>query len=263
MNIGPYETGTVYQGDCLELLQAVPDESVDMVWTDPPYGHSNNDGDLAAARVGVSGARKRPVETIANDDAETMRAVVDGMLKEASRILKHDCCCCCCCCCCGGGGPQPTFAWLAERMDAGGLAFFHSVIWDKTARGPGLGWRYRRDHEMVMVAHRAGGRLRWANGDVAVSNIVRTSPVRDRTHPNEKPLELIRRFICLHTLPGDIVLDPCAGSGTTLIAAAQCGRESIGFELDPHWCEVANERIAAARKGLKVYEMKLGQGTLF
>lgn len=158
---------TIYHGDCREILPQLEPESVTLLWTDPPYGHGNMDGDLQAARVGVRGGRQVPAIPITNDSAEEMRDVVDASLSLAIPILRGDCCCCC------GGGPRPTFAWLAERMDRAGLSFFHSVIWDKTGRGPGMGWRFRRDHEMIMVAHRRGGRLAWSNRDVAVSNIVR------------------------------------------------------------------------------------------
>jgi site-specific DNA-methyltransferase (adenine-specific) len=236
---------TLWHGDCREVMRDMPAESVDLIWTDPPYGHGNMDGDLQSARVGVKGARKAEAVVIANDTPDAMREVVDGMLLEAARVLRRDCCCCCCCC--GGGGPSPTFAWLAQRMDQGKLSFFHSVVWDKTARGPGLGWRYRRDHEMVMVAHREGGRLRWADEDKATSNIVRIAPVRERQHPNEKPLALAQHFISLHSLPGDVVLDPFNGYGTTLIAALELGRRAIGIEIDERWIAPTICRIKAWR----------------
>ena len=143
---------TIYNGDCRDVTSLFPANSVDLLWTDPPYGHGNHAGDLNARLNEHRNLENKP---IANDGADEMRSVMDGMLLQAARILKPDCCCCCCCC--GGGGPRPTFAWVAQRMDSNGLAFFHSVIWDKV--NPGLGWRYRRQHEMVMVAHRDGGKL--------------------------------------------------------------------------------------------------------
>ena len=209
-----------------------------MIFTDPPYGHENHVDDLNAR---LNDHRKIKGKPIANDGAWEMRHVLDFMLWQAARILKSDCCCCCCCCC---GGPSPTFAWVAQRMDQFGLQFFHSVIWDKV--NPGLGWRYRRQHEMVMVAHRAGGKLRWSDDKVAVPNILQISPPRERLHPNEKPLALVNRFIALHSMPGDVVLDPFAGSGTTLVAAKQLGRRAIGIELDKAHCERAVERLSQA-----------------
>lgn len=232
---------TIYHGDCREILPGLGAESVHVIWTDPPYGHRNGEGDLQAARVGIPGAAQKPVASIENDGAGEMRAIVDFMLGEAARILRHESCCCCCCCC--GGGPRPTFAWLAERMDREGMQFFHSVIWDKRLRGPGLGWRFRRDHEMVMVAHRKGGKLRWNEDGGAVSNILSFYASNDRVHPNEKPLELVSAFLSKVSNPGDLVLDPFMGSGTTLRAAKDLGRKAIGIELEEKYCEIAARRL--------------------
>ena len=232
---------TIYHGDSLEVMKGLEDESVDLLWTDPPYGHSNNDGDLVASMNGLKGSTKKAPVPIANDDMDSMRRVVDGALVEGARVLKSDCCCCCCCCC--GGGPRPTFAWVANRMDSKGLSFFHSVIWDKAARGIGMGWRFRRDYEMVMVSHRKGGKLAWAEDAEAVSNIVRFYVSNDRLHPNEKPIDLPLHFIRLTTEIGGMVLDPFMGSGTTLRAAKDLGRKAIGIEIEERYCEIAAKRM--------------------
>jgi site-specific DNA-methyltransferase (adenine-specific) len=227
-------------GDCLSVMPGLPAGSVPMIWTDPPYGHSNHDGDLNAGLNDHRGITGRP---IANDDADGMRRVMEGMLTEAARVLAPDCCCCCCCCC-GGGGPRPTFAWVADRMDRGGLTFFHSVIWDK--KNPGLGWRYRRQHEMVMVAHRQSGKLAWPVPEVTSRNIIAMMPPRDRSHPNEKPVALVEHFINLHTVRGEVVLDPFMGSGTTGVACVKTGRKFIGIELDEGYFDIACRRIREA-----------------
>jgi site-specific DNA-methyltransferase (adenine-specific) len=237
---------TLYLGDCLEVLPTLAAESVDMVWTDPPYGHSNHDGDWNARLNAVRGIESQP---IANDDGDSMRRVVDGMLAQAARLLKADCCCCCCCC---GGGPRPTFAWVADRMDRKGLAFFHSVIWDK--KNPGLGWRYRRQHEMVMVAHRTGGKLLWADDKVQARNIFSLMPPQNRQHPNEKPLELVERFIELHSSPDQLVLDPFMGSGTTGVACARRGRKFIGIEIELKYFDIACRRIDEAYRQPRLFE---------
>ena len=237
---------TLYLGDCREVLATVADESVDMIWTDPPYGHSNHDGDWNARLNEARGIESKP---IANDDAESMRIVVDAMLTEAARVLRSDCCCCCCC---GGGGPRPTFAWVADRMDRGGLEFFHSVIWDK--KNPGLGWRYRRQHEMVMIAHRVGGRLLWRDDAVAARNIFDLMPPRERSHPNEKPVGLVEHFVQLHSSPGHVVLDPFCGAGTTGVACANLGRRFIGVEIEPRYFDIACRRIAEAYRQPRLFD---------
>ena len=231
---------TVYLGDCRDILPTLAAESVDMIWTDPPYGHGNHDGDFNAR---LNDFRKIENKPIASDGMGEMREVVDAMFTQAARILKSDCCCCCCCCG-GGGGPRPTFAWIADRMDRNGLSFFHSVIWDKL--NPGLGWRYRRQHEMVMVAHKSGGTLLWADDDRAVPNIYSLMPPRSREHPNEKPLALVEHFLLCHSKPGQLVVDPFMGSGTTGVAAARGGQSFIGVEIDREHYDSARRRISEA-----------------
>ena len=239
----------IYHGDCRDVLPSLQANSVDIVWTDPPYGHNNNDGDLihrweaalGQLPIGEVPPKARPV---LNDGPEEMRTVVDAALKECARILKRDCCCCCCCC--GGGGPKPTFAWLAERMDRDGLLFFHAVVWDKG--GLGMGWRYRRNYEMVMVAHRRGGKLKWeweGSGE-ETANVVRIGKIIPTSfdHPTPKPAELIRHFLRLHGKLGDVVMDPFMGCGVTLVEAKRLGMTAIGIELEEKYCEIAAKRLS-------------------
>ena len=129
-------------------------------------------------------------------------------------------------------------------MDREGLSFFHSVIWDKA--NPGLGWRYRRQHEMVMVAHRAGGKLLWRDDRVTARNIYTLMPPRERYHPNEKPLDLVKHFLNLHSDVNQTILDPFMGSGTTGVACAKLGRKFIGIEIEPRYFEIACKRIEDA-----------------
>jgi DNA modification methylase len=235
----------LWRGDCLNILPTIEDESVDMIWTDPPFGHGNMQDDLQAARVrdGVKGARVRQAEPIANDIGPEFDDVMLGFLDHAGRVLRRDCCCCCCCM--AGGGPNVTFARVAKWVDEK-LAFFQAIVWDKSARGNGMGWRYRRNYEFVMVAHRKGGRLLWADDDVQVPNIVRHMPVRERKHPNEKPLAMVEDFLQWHTEPDQVVLDPFAGSFTTAEACVRLQRRCIAIEQDPQHFATGVQRITAA-----------------
>ncbi len=238
------ELTTIYHGDCLEALRGIPDGAARMVWTDPPYGHGNQDGDLAARRCELEGRVARP---IANDRPDEFRALLDGMLLEAARIMEPASSVCCVCTA-GGGGSPPTFAWVAERMDQQGLQFFHAVVWDKTI--PGLGWRYRRQYEFVMVAQRRGSKLAWRDGAKPFPNVVRWPKPRGAAHPNAKPVSLIAAFLMSHTEPGDLVVDPCMGGGATLVAAKRLGRRAIGIELDRGYCEAAASMLAQGTLGL-------------
>jgi len=236
-------------GDSREVLAGIDPGSVDMIFTDPPYGHNNNNGDLIQRReaalglVPSAGSGPRP---IANDGIEA-NDLVRWMFSEAARVLSKDSCCCCCCCC--GGGPDPQFArwslWLDEVM-----AFDQMVIWDKGKMG--MGWKYRRSYETVLVSHRKGGKLRWFDTSRKVENIIRPGDYgirkiipRASDHPTPKPVELARHFIGLHTEPGDLVLDPFMGGGSTAVAAARLGRRFIGIELERDYFDIACRRVAA------------------
>jgi DNA modification methylase len=241
---------TIIHGDCLEVLKTFPAGSVDIIWTDPPYGNNNNNnGDLIARREAALGrgsyAPGKDDRPILNDSYEDFSVVVPGMLDEAARVMKKDFCCCCCCCCCGGGGPTPCFADVAKWIDER-LAFCQAVVWDKG--GLGMGWRYRRNYEFVMVSHRKGGKLKWETEwkDKRTANVVRINKIIPRAdqHPTPKPIELVEHFLRLHGKPGDIVLDPFCGGGTACVAAKRLGMHYIGIELDEHWVDYARRRLA-------------------
>lgn len=236
---------TLYCADARDILPLLPDASIDLVLTDPPYGHNNNNnGDLAHRRELALGLVKRgkaaPGEArpIANDDYESTNALVRWAFKEFRRLLKPGACCCCCC---GGGGPDPQFArwslWLDEV-----LQFKQMVIWDKG--GLGMGWHYRRNYECILVAQKPGAACKWYGGR-NVGNVIRIPKIipSANDHPTPKPVELMQCFILWHTAPGDLVLDPFAGGGSTLVAAKRLGRRAIGIELEERWCALTVDRL--------------------
>ena len=242
--LGPFELGRVHQGDSRVLLREVPTGSVPMVFMDPPYGHNNNNGDLAHHReraVGLPDAKHGEARPIQNDGPEATPLLGD-VLGELGRVMTPDCCCCCCG---GGGGPDPQFARWSLLMDQKPWRFFHAVVWDKM--GLGMGWRYRRNYELVLVAHQARGRLKWEweGSGTETANVVRLTGIKPDAseHPTPKPIELVEHFLRLHTKPGDLVLDPFAGGGTTGVACQRMGRRFLGFEIDPVWVDYANRRL--------------------
>jgi len=238
----------ILQGDCLEQYADLP--PVDFVFTDPPFGHDNNTkGDLiqrsraaltrSSAEVSVEG---RP---ILSDDFETANQLFTEALAQWKKILPTGAYCCCCC---GGGGGHKglQFArWSQQMADA--LEFEQAIVWDK---GPiGMGWHYRRSYEFVMVAKQPGS-PRWFDTTSRVENIIRPGDYGIRKiiptagqHPTEKPPELAAHFIRLHTQPGDVVLDPFMGSGSTGVAALQLGRRFVGIELDEYWVRRTQQRL--------------------
>jgi site-specific DNA-methyltransferase (adenine-specific) len=242
-------------GDCLNILPTLPDNSVSMIFCDPPFGHNNNNnGDLISRWEQALGqsvsdedelANRRP---IANDGAEA-NELFRAVLPEFRRLLVPGGCCCCCC---GGGGPDPQFArwslWLDEVFD-----FKQMVVWDK---GPmGMGWHYRRSYETVLVAQKPGAACKWYDISKRIENIIRPGafgvrkiiPQADE-HPTAKPVHLAQHFIQLHSLPGEVVLDAFMGEGSTGVACVKTGRSFIGIELDEQYFTTAKRRIEDAQR---------------
>ncbi len=157
-------------------------------------------------------------------------------------------------------------AWWAAAMGAGGLELVDQVAWT-SLRGSGTAWgswqspavpNLRGDHEVITVACRDGWERQapagldgwrdtagdWPGLCSTVWNIAPESGASRAAHPAPFPVELARRCIRLSTWPGEVVLDPFAGTGSTLVAAAQLGRRAIGIERSERYCELAAERLA-------------------
>jgi DNA modification methylase len=235
---------TIYHADARDVLPQL--DKVDMIFTDPPYGHNNNNGDLINRREAALGhppcdSDSSLARPIANDSAEA-NDLVQWFFAQAADRLRHGGCCCCCCCC-GGGGPDPQFArwslWMDEHLD-----FKQMVVWDK---GPmGMGWHYRRSYETVLVAQKPGAACKWYDETDRIENIIRHIPkiIPQRTdHPTPKPPELAAHFIALHTQPGEVVCDPFMGGGSTAEAAKLLGRKFVGIDSEEKWLELAVRRL--------------------
>jgi len=117
---------------------------------------------------------------------------------------------------------------------------------------------YQLKHEAIYHGHGPGpnagrmsaSRSRWYGGDDAVSVFEVDSPPASREHPTMKPVELIVPQLVNSSLPGEIVLDPFAGSGSTMIAAEQTGRRAFMVELEPRYCDVVRKRWQTTRKAV-------------
>jgi DNA modification methylase len=237
---------TIFHGDCREILPLL--DPVDMIFTDPPYGHNNNNnGDLIHRREAAlgrlpTGSDSPEGRPIANDGPEA-EALFEQFVILAKEKLKQAGSCCCCC---GGGGPDPMFARWSLVLDKH-LTFNQMIVWDK---GPmGMGWHYRRSYETVLVAHK-GQKCNWYDETNKIENIIRPNknyapkviPTKDQ-HPTEKPVGLIKHFIQLHSQKGDTILDPFAGGLTTAVAAHQLGRRCICIEIDKDFIDMGIKRL--------------------
>lgn len=206
------------EGDCITELKKLPSHSVDLICTDPPYGNDQ-----------TYGLDKR---TIVGDEHPLIGLLA---LAESYRVLRRNRCC---------------FFFL----DARHLSFVDMFVrryteyrvraycvWDKKHMGLGFGIRPR--HEMILALEK--GKPLYASGGFA--NVIDCArPTTRQPHPHQKPVDLMAALIAHATAPGDVVLDPFMGSGSTGVAATQLGRGFIGIECERRYIELARERIAAA-----------------
>ena len=218
----------LHLGDCLDVMQGIPDGSVDMVCTDPPYGMNFQ------SNRSKNGPRHNKIE---GDSAADFR-----WLQDAFRLLKPD-----------GGGLISFCDWNTshrwrEEIERAGFVIKSQVIWDRLHHGMGdLKGAFAPQHDIVWYATK--GRRIFVNGrPKSVMRHKRPSPADDHGHPTCKPVALMEELIrATDDGSGSVVLDPFLGSGTTGVAAANTGRRFIGIERDPDYFTVAQARIQKAQ----------------
>lgn len=208
---------TLYHGDCRRVLPELSTGSVDMVLTDPPYGL-----DIGYGRTALG------LRTIEGDESTDLMLWV---VREAARVLADDRWAAVFC-----GYPQ--VGDIQAQVSLLGLGTKTVGVWDKGV--PTLGEGIRNQYELFCLIRKGAAPERFAGGNVWRCT---RGPGRP-AHPHEKPLEIMRRLVEHYSEPGGLVLDPCAGSGSSLRAAKDCGRKAIGVEIDEAYCELAASRLS-------------------
>lgn len=218
----------VRQGDLLTILPTLDDGFVDLICGDPPYG-------IAASGAGF---RSRTVHHHNYEDTpENARSILDCILTEGFRVTKSR-------------ANLFIFGsidnWEYFKGAAGRLGWVHfprPLIWGKSD-GEGLapwgGQGPRVTTEFIFYATK--GRKGLISSPIDYLRVNRV-PRNERIHAAEKPIELMKKLIEVSTLPGEMVLDPCCGSGSTLIAARELRRNALGIEKDKDYFDTALANI--------------------
>jgi DNA modification methylase len=208
------ENNIIIRGDCLDVLKTVPDESVHLVVTDPPYGDN-----FAYGRNNrtIKGNASPLIGLIALQ--ECYRTLKRNSNAYMFLDIKH----------------LPIVRLFFEQYTSFAIRDF--VVWDKVNMGMGRGFRKR--HELIAVLEK--GKPVYNN--LGVANVLNIKRVNTEEHPHKKPAELIEKLILQSSQPGDTVLDPFVGAGTTCLAAKKLGRKFVGIELDDQYCDLAAARI--------------------
>jgi len=223
----------LYCGDSLEpgrLAQLLAGRPADFALTDPPYGVSYR------STLARRGRRK---QAIANDETESFEEFLARALPAIKEVMKpgatlHWFA--------GGGGPEPVLAKVMLAI-AEHFALLNVIVWDKL--DPGLGWRWRRSWEAIIEA--ANGKPTTWNGGTELRNVLRfPKAIPDsEQHPTPKPVPLLEELVKACCPTRGLVLDPFAGSGSTLIAAERTSRSCVAAELEPRYCDITIARWEA------------------
>lgn len=229
MNVNDIE---LWHGDCLELMKDIPDKSIDLIVTDPPYktitGGDSNGANSIRPKGMLQGNRK--LFKFQN------QIKISEWLPELYRVAKNE---------------SHTYIFsnainlkemLIESEDVG-FKLHNLLVWEKNNCTPSQ--YYMKNCEYVLFLRK--GKAKWIN-NIGYSKTVHAfnNIIGNKNHPTEKPIDLLEFYINNSSNVNDIVLDPFMGSGSTGIACKNLNRKFIGIELDDTYFEIAKERIEKA-----------------
>lgn len=210
-------------GDCLKLLKNIPNDSINLTLTDIPYGEVNRSD---------NGLRKLDKE---NADIETFD--IDSFLKEVYRVTKGTIIIFC-------GKEQISeihkFFSDKQRKNKGTV---RQLVWEKTNPSPMNGQHiYLSGIENAVWFKKRGGTF----NAHCKNTVFKHSCGRSKLHPTEKNHELLKELILDNSNEGDLILDPCCGSGSHLMVANELNRNAIGIEINKEYFDIAKNRLSIA-----------------
>lgn len=220
----------IMNGDCIDLMKGIPDNSVDLVITDPPYEISTNG----------AGIYKQPDKKYINELVGMKNGFSKDILDELCRIMKK----------------INIYIFCSQKQIIPLLDYFvkdkgcnwNIISWHKTNPIPACGNKYLTDTEFILFFREKGVRV---YGEFNTKRTWYATPLnqiekRKYKHPTVKPQLILQNLVINSSKDNDVILDPFMGSGSTGVASICLNRNFIGIELDCEYFKVANERIKDA-----------------
>lgn len=222
------EYNKIYQGDAINLLKELPDKSVDVCLTDFPYGVNVDYGGYFV------------------DTQENLKHLIGSIMPELKRVCKRIVFTC-----------GQSNIWLYPEAD-------WIMAWINTAGANQNKWGFTCWQPILCYGKDA---YRESNKGARPDIIIENASSDDVEHPCPKPIKFWRKLLKrVSVSENDIILDPFAGSGVTLLVAKQLKRKFIGFEINPSYCDIANKRLSQEIlidiiEQRKLSEVKVADGT--
>lgn len=228
MKIGKYELNNIYCEDSYKAIKEIPDKSIDCIYTDIPYLYVN--GGQGHSEMCERTARKK--EELKDISKGIDYAILDDFVRVMKKIN--------------------IFIWCSKMQMLDIMNYFDNLgcnidllVWNKTNPMPQTNNVWLPDLEYCIYAREYGVKL---NDGYELKKKCYVSGINKSDkdlfqHPTIKPLEFVKKHILHTTQENDIVADFFMGGGTTAIACKETNRNFIGFEIEPKWCKVANDRL--------------------
>lgn len=227
----------IKQGDCLELMKEIPNGSIDLIATDPPYkttarGSYGNAGGMLKKNINMRG------KVFRYNDIKP-----EQYIPEFYRILKDGSHC----------YIMTNHINLQNILNCAtdcGFKFIKSLIWDKGNKI--MGQYYMSQFEYILFFRKGRGKKinNCGTSDILSIKNIKTKGIDGKNiHDTEKPVKLMEVLVGNSTLEYELVLDPFLGSGSTGIACQKLNRNFIGFEIDEQYFEVAKRRMQESKQG--------------
>jgi len=244
------------KGDCVEILKQATQNSVDMIFADPPYFLSNGGISCHAGKmVSVNKGKWDKSKGVEENHQFNL-----DWLEQCQNVLKPD----------GTiwvSGTSHIIHSIGYAMQKLGFKILNDIIWYKRNAPPNLSCRYfTHSTETVLWAsknlkskHYFDYKLmKHTNGDKQMRNVWEfTSPSKAEKvfgkHPTQKPLSLLERIILSSTKEGDLVLDPFCGSSTTGVSALNLNRKYVGIEIEDEYLKLSKLRLKEASKNILLF----------
>lgn len=223
------ETNKVILGDCLEVLKDFPNESIDLILTDTPYGISFKSHMDTSNRF----------DFIEGDDNLDF---FEPFIKQAYRVLKDNTCLFLFC-------RFDNYPYFYDIVKKYGFNIKNCLVWEKNKALGGLGdlaSSFLNNYEFVLFAMK-GRRILFDGGINRQFGLIKDETISNPLqllYPTQKPLKILRKLISITTKEGDIVLDAFCGSGSTCLACKQTNRKYIGIDINPKAVNIANKRLS-------------------
>lgn len=225
------KTNIIYNENCLDGIKMLPDNCIDLVVSDPPYllnqrGNAGNSGGMLQKELNKKGKV-----------FEFNSVNIEDYLHELYRVLKDGTHCYLMC-------NHVNLTHFLKVIDESKFHFIKCLIWQKG--NVILGTKYMNAFEYILFMSK--GTNRNVN-DCGIPDILSVPNIKTKDigggniHDSEKPVKLMEILITQSSNKGDIVLDPFAGSGSTLLACINKNRKFIGWEIDPKYHKLCEKRI--------------------